>query len=96
MATKPDSGETRSTAELAEAIMRPILNAAARRLAQAMAEIDKTRIAPLEATIKALLAKPHGCIYCDYGVLRDTPTARKFGHDDDCGFAMADAIGFAA
>jgi hypothetical protein len=83
----------KSNNELAWDVMRPVLKTAGRRLLQTLEEIDKTRILPLETALKAIIAKPHGCIYCDYGELRRPP---KFpdsdpnnSHDDDCGYAMA-------
>jgi hypothetical protein len=49
----------------------------------------------LEA-LRAILAKPYGCIYCDSGVQRlppKFPHARKDqGHEADCGFGMAEVI----
>jgi hypothetical protein len=81
------------TSELAAKIMRPALDAAARRLVQSLEELDRARIQPLEAALKAIIKNPHGCTYCDYGELRRPPkfphSRTDNTHDRACGYAMA-------
>jgi len=38
---------------------------------------------PYQEALAALIANPHGCRFCDYGVLR-TPNDPAKSHDDDC------------
>ena len=35
--------------------------------------------------LRALMANPHGCRFCDYGMLRNPAK----GHDDDCPYLLA-------
>ena len=42
------------------------------------------------AALLATKKDPHGCRFCDSGRLR-TPSDPTKSHDDDCGFALADA-----
>lgn len=55
-----------------------------------------TRTEQAHKTIAALIANPHGCRFCDYGKLRRPPeyphSTPNSEHDDDCGFAMAEAL----
>ncbi|TIR87392.1 MAG: hypothetical protein E5X05_01470 [Mesorhizobium sp.] len=85
----------RITSELAANLMKPALDAAARRLVHTLEEFDRTQVQPLEAALKAIIKRPHGCTYCDYGELRKPP---KFPHsnpsnthDNDCGYFMAES-----
>lgn len=41
-----------------------------------------------EPAIRAILAEPHGCPFCDSGKLRNP----NKGHGESCGFAMAEAL----
>jgi len=74
--------------ELAERLMRPSLQAASRRLVQVLEEFDRTQVKPLEDALKAILADPTGCAFCDSGRLR-SPVK---GHDRECGFRMAEEV----
>ena len=47
-----------------------------------------TQFADLKAALDAILAEPHGCVFCDSGKLRNP----EKDHDPTCGFAMARAI----
>jgi hypothetical protein len=64
------------------------------------AEVDRkdAEIAQLRQALEAILAEPHGCVFCDSGLLRcDNPNFKSFykgerkEHESDCGFAMARA-----
>lgn len=46
------------------------------------------RVDTLEAVLRAILVNPHGCVCCDYGVLRKPNDPAK-GHDDDCEWVKA-------
>ena len=54
-------------------------------VADTIMEMD--RPARLEAALRAILAEPYGCPFCDSGKLRN-PTK---GHTDKCGFGLAQA-----
>ncbi len=41
----------------------------------------------LAGALEAVIADPHGCAFCDYGILR--PSAREKGHDDNCVYVRA-------
>jgi hypothetical protein len=82
------SDENKSNSELAAGVMSPVLDAAARRLVQVLDEIDKTRVAPLEKALKAIIADPSGCVFCDSGKLRNPAK----GHDGSCGYYMAEQV----
>lgn len=41
-----------------------------------------------DAALRAIIADPYGCPFCDSGKLRNPAK----GHDSDCGFALADAV----
>jgi hypothetical protein len=40
----------------------------------------------MRRALAALLAEPHGCVYCDSGKLRNPAKP----HEADCGFLMAE------
>ena len=46
---------------------------------------------PYREAIRALVANPHGCRFCDYGVLRKPENPVK-GHDENCPFAAAEVL----
>ncbi len=56
-----------------------------RALAQAQA-----RVRELKAALRALLANPYGCPFCDSGKLRTEGVPEK-DHNDDCGYVLARA-----
>jgi hypothetical protein len=41
-----------------------------------------------DAALRAIVAEPFGCVFCDSGKLRNPAKP----HEDDCGFAMAAAL----
>ncbi len=41
-----------------------------------------------DEAMKAILADPHGCRFCDYGILRNPSK----DHDNTCGYALVAAL----
>lgn len=42
----------------------------------------------LETALRAILAEPYGCRFCDSGKLRDA----KKAHESGCGYGVAEAV----
>lgn len=43
----------------------------------------------LEQAVRAMIAEPYGCAFCDSGKLRDS----EKGHEDDCAWKLAEECG---
>jgi len=84
----PDARE--QMIEDAREVMDIVLKVAARRLVQSLEEVHDSNIRPLRNALKAIMAEPHGCVFCDSGKLRNP----NKDHDPACGYALAlDALG---
>lgn len=79
-----------STRELADKLAQNsvVTKALARYLHQVLEHVDQTQIKPLESALRAILAEPFGCPFCDSGTLRNPAK----GHDAACGFYMAQQL----
>jgi hypothetical protein len=81
-------GEVKLTARrLADDLAKDsiVTQALSRYIYQVLEVVDETRVRPLETALRAILAEPYGCRFCDSGVLRNP----QKGHDADCGFFLA-------